>query len=84
MNEKWKKMSEQIPVPDSLQPDRIEQMLKQKQKKRPLLHAGRLANRIAGAAAALLLVLLAANILHGMVASPAYRMMWDWVGFTKV
>lgn len=70
MNEKWKKMSEQIPVPDSLQPDRIEQMLKQKQKKRPLLHAGRLANRIAGAAAALLLVLLAANILHGMVASP--------------
>lgn len=70
MNEKWKKMSEQIPVPDSLQPDRIEQMLKQKQKKRPVLHAGRLANRIAGAAAALLLVLLAANILHGMVASP--------------
>ncbi len=70
MDEKWKKMSEQIPVPDSLQPDNIEKMLRQKQKERPALHAGRLANRIAGAAAALLLILLAANILHGMVSSP--------------
>lgn len=70
MDKQWKNMSEQIPVPDSLQPEKIEQMLLKKQKERPSLHAGRLANRIAAAAAACLLLLLAANVLHGMIVSP--------------
>ncbi len=67
MDKQWKTLREQIPVPHSLQPEKIEQMLRKKQKKRPSLHACRLANRIAAAAAALLLFLLAANLLLGMV-----------------
>ena len=70
MDKQWKTLREQIPVPDSLQPEKIEQMLRKQQKERPSLHAGRLANRIAAAAATLLLLLLAANILRGMVFPP--------------
>lgn len=58
MDKQWKTLREQIPVPDSLQPEKIEQMLRKQQKERPSLHAGRLANRIAAAAATLLLLSL--------------------------
>lgn len=63
MDEKWKKLSEQIPVPDSLTPKHIEQKLQKEKQERRLFHAGRLVNRTAFAAICALLLLAAGNAL---------------------
>lgn len=70
MNEKWKELSEEIPVPDSLAPEQIEKMLLQKKNERRTHRTRKLANRIAVAAAACLLLLLALNILKSMALLP--------------
>lgn len=72
INDKWKELSEQIPVPDSLTPEQIEKMLRQKRNERRARRAGRLANRLAVVAAACLLLLLAANSL-GITLIPSMK-----------
>lgn len=64
MEEKWKKLSEQIPVPDSLTPKQMEQTLQKKKQERSIFHAGRLVNRTAFAAICILLLLTAGNSLN--------------------
>lgn len=62
--EKWKKMSENIPVPDSLKPEQIEPLLWQKKKERQAKHS-RMRIRIASLAACLLILLAVGNaFLH--------------------
>lgn len=60
--EKWKKMSEEIPVPESLNPEQIEQLL-WKKKKESLARRSRMRIRIAVTAACLSFLLIAGNAL---------------------
>lgn len=63
MNEQWKHLSEQIPVPDSLKPDRIEQTLTQRQAEHPSSYTpSRIKRGIALAACLTVLILAGASL----------------------
>lgn len=63
MNEQWKKLSEEIPVPESLEPDRIEQTLKRRQTEHPSSYTpGRMKRGIALAACLTVLILAGASL----------------------
>lgn len=67
-NEKWKELSNEIPVPDSLQPEQIEKKLEQTKQKRRIAGARRVTNRfvaITATAACALLLFVIGNTLHG-------------------
>lgn len=63
MNEQWKKLSEEIPVPESLEPDRIEQTLKRRQAEHPSSYtSSRMKRGIALAACLTVLILAGASL----------------------
>lgn len=68
--EKWRKESEKIPVPDSLKPEQIEQMLSHKKKEFRAKRTRRRTNLIAAAAACFLLVLAVGNTFFQTKSSP--------------
>lgn len=81
--EKWRKESEKIPVPDSLKPEQVEQMLSHKKKELHTKRTRRLTNRIAATAAAaaacLLLVLAVGDTFFPAEESPKKKVASsDW------
>lgn len=63
MKEEWKNLSEQIPIPESLEPDQIEQALKQRQAERPASYtSSRIKRGIAIAACLAVLILAGASL----------------------
>lgn len=72
-HEKLKQMSEEIPVPDTLKPERMEQKIQSYKRRQKTVLARKMANRIALTAASLLLLILAGNYLFssGILSSPS-------------
>lgn len=63
MKDQWKNLSEQIPIPESLEPDQIEQTLKNRQAEHPSSYtSGRIRRGIAIAACLTVLVLAGASL----------------------